>query len=356
MTNIDIEKLIDKINDYILVDVRSQLEYAKGNIPGSINIPLLNNDERKEIGTIYKQENKRKAIKRGLDFFGPKMRSIVEELDHITGSINLSEPTKGKIAVYCWRGGMRSNIFAWLLEMYGYEVLVVRGGYKSYRNWCLKEFSKQRNCLLIGGYTGSGKTRILNAITGKKKIPFIDLEKIANHKGSAFGGIGLDAQPSQEYFENHIALSLYKFTCEFNYVVLEDESLRIGNVSIPQPLWEEMCKGKMIFLDVDFLLRLKNILSEYGPLDRSLLAAAIMRLQKKLGGLETKIALEHLLNKDFESCFNILLKYYDKLYLKSFNQKRVKLEQIETIQIESSNHDDAIRIYNTIKNLTWILN
>lgn len=355
MNNIDIDLLIDQIGHYILIDVRSPNEFQKGNIPGSINIPLLNNEERKEIGTIYKQENKRKAIKRGLEFFGPKMKSIVEEIDQISNSIDLSIPTKGKIAVYCWRGGMRSNIFAWLISMYGYDVVVLRGGYKSYRNWCLNQFTKKRNYVLIGGYTGSGKTKLLNSIFAKKNIPFIDLEKIAIHKGSAFGGIGLENQPSQEHFENSLAFSLNKLEREFNYIVFEDESQRIGTVSIPQTLWEEMCSSKMIFLQVDFFTRLKNIILEYGPLDRSLLAAAILRLQKKLGGLETKLCLEHLLNKDYESCFTILLRYYDKLYMKSFDQKRSKLEKIEEIQIQSSSQDDITSIYNTIRNATWTL-
>ena len=350
MEIIDITDYISGKTDHILIDVRSQSEFLKGHIPNSINIPLLSDDERKEIGTIYKQESRRKAIRRGLDFFGPKMRSFVERLDNITGSKDDHIIDNISIILYCWRGGMRSNTVAWLLRTYGYKVFVIKGGYKSYRNWAINQFEKSANIILLGGYTGSGKTKIIKKLR-EQNLPVIDLEYLANHKGSAFGGIGQGGQPTQEQFENHLAHQLYLTSSSCGYVILEDESQRIGTLSLPQNFWEQMKKSSLVFLQVSFNNRLANILSEYGKLDRSMLGGAIVRLQKKLGGLETKQCLEFLVNKDYHACFSLLLKYYDKLYNKSLDQKRVLLRAYAEISIQDYSKAEIFAVVNTVKKL-----
>ena len=348
--------LID-INDYIggtrsgvLIDVRSPSEFTKGNIPGSINVPLLSDEERREIGTIYKRESKRKAIRRGLDFFGPKMRDIVSFVDSITGATDENSNAGFEITCYCWRGGMRSNIVAWLLETYGYKVTLIKGGYKSYRHWCLEQFEKSLNIILLGGHTGTGKTIVLKKLCDRK-LPVIDLEGIANHRGSAFGGIGLGIQPSQETFENQLALTLFIQLNLYGYVILEDESQRIGTVSIPQPVWEQMKKSSLLFLNREFQKRLNNIIDEYGNLDRSLLCAAVIRLQKRLGGLETKKCLEFLVNKDLRSSFSLLLVYYDKLYQKALEQKQAILKTYVSVDIDDLGKKDLQSIEQSIKGL-----
>lgn len=352
MRHITIQELFDLTEIPLIIDVRSQSEYLKGHIPNSKNIPLLTDEERKEIGTIYKQESKRKAIRRGLDFFGPKMRSIVEIIDAITEAKDDHFTQTQKIVIYCWRGGMRSNIFGWLLEIYGYEIILIEGGYKSYRNWCVKQFTFKRNILLLGGYTGSGKTKILQSLL-KSGLPVIDLENLANHKGSAFGGIGLGDQPTQETFENYLAFNLYYQTKKSDYFIVEDESQRIGMVSIPQDLWEQMKCSTLIFIDAPFEVRLNHILTEYGTLDRSLLGASILRLQKKLGGLDTKHCLEYLLNRDYRSCFEILLRYYDKLYLKSLEKKKTSLTDYRIFDLKEYNKTAINKLFNSIKGIEW---
>lgn len=352
MALIEIQDYIKKAGSGLLIDVRSPSEFAKGNIPGSINLPLLSDEERREIGTIYKQESKRKAIRRGLDFFGPKMKDLVLQVDSITGTSDDKHADECEITCYCWRGGMRSNIVAWLLRTYGYKVTLIKGGYKSYRQWCLDQFEGKVNIILLGGYTGSGKTKVLSKLI-HKKLPIIDLEGLANHKGSAFGGIGLGVQPTQEHFENHLALSIFKQVKQYGYVILEDESQRIGTISIPQPLWESMKTSSLLFLQVPFAIRLTNILTDYGKLDRSLLCAAVIRLQKRLGGLDTKRCLEYLVNKDHTSCFTLLLQYYDKLYAKSLDIKKSLLKQYITIDVSDCGKKDMMAIEQSIKDLAW---
>jgi tRNA 2-selenouridine synthase len=352
MREITIQELLCQTDQSLIVDARSPSEYAKGHIPHSNSVPLLTDEERKEVGTIYKQESKRKAIRRGLDFFGPKMRTIVERIDVLTDTNDEHLSESRKVVVYCWRGGMRSHILGWLLEIYGFDVQILKGGYKSYRNWCLTQFDSDRKILLLGGYTGSGKTKILQSLH-KKGLPIIDLEKLANHKGSAFGGIGLGEQPSQESFENMLAYELKIQSEKGEFIILEDESQRIGLISIPQNLWEQMKRGLLLFIDVPFEKRLNHILEEYGALDRSLLGASIVRLQKKLGGLETKLCLEYLLDKDYKTCFELLLRYYDKLYGKSFEKKKPTLKGFSEYIMKDLNRSNMNELTSAIKEIEW---
>ncbi|MBX2907209.1 MAG: tRNA 2-selenouridine(34) synthase MnmH [Taibaiella sp.] len=304
-TRIQIEEFLLLAQQHPVLDVRSPGEYFHACIPSAISFPLFTDEERKVVGTTYKQQSRENAIKIGLDYFGPKMRTMVEEAERIAGNDKT-------ILVHCWRGGMRSAAIAWLLDLYGFKVYTLAGGYKAFRQWVLLQFGKPFRWSILGGYTGSGKTVLLEELV-KRKQQVIDLEALANHKGSAFGALGRGPQPSQEMFENMLALKLAAVQPD-RPVWIEDESRRIGNLNIPADLWSAMRASPVFFMDIPAEARLQHILSEYGKFKKEDLVSTIMRIRKRLGGLATRDAINHLLDDNIEECFRILLRYYDKFY------------------------------------------
>lgn len=332
-----IEEFLAAAKKYPVLDVRSPGEYDHAHLPGAYNLPLFSNDERKVVGTAYKQQSREEAIKIGLDFFGVKMRTMVEAVEKIIKTQNKNNPQSDNpqpatVLVHCWRGGMRSAAVAWLLDLYGFRVYQLSGGYKAYRNWVLQQFEKDYNFKIIGGYTGSGKTLLLHKIKDAGKS-IIDLEQLALHKGSALGGLDDVKQPSQEMFENMLAQNLVSFA-KGEPIFLEDESQRIGNLQIPMPLWYTMRKKEVYFFDVPFEERLKYLTAEYKIFAKEKLVNAVIRIQKRLGGLDTKNAINFLLEDDHASCFRILLRYYDKYYAKALHN-REDLMLIKTIPADS---------------------
>jgi tRNA 2-selenouridine synthase len=335
---ITIDDFLQMPSNYLLLDVRSPSEFAHAHILGAISFPLFSDEERKVVGTAYKQQSREKAIKIGLTYFGPKMANMVEAVDAIIANLKAAEtpkknieptnPTTQQIVVHCWRGGMRSAAIAWLLDLYGYNIYTIIGGYKTYRNWVLAQFEKHPNFKVIGGYTGSGKTELLAALQ-KAGETIIDLEGLAHHKGSAFGSLGEPTQPSQEMFENTIAAELY---ANNNATIwLEDESQRIGHVNMPPSLYCSKQLAPIYFIDIPFEERLQYIIKGYGKFEKDKLVAAIMRIKKRLGGLETKTAINFLIEDDIKSCFAVLLRYYDKCYLKGLHQRENLATQLNTI-------------------------
>ncbi len=290
-----------------VLDVRSPGEYAHAHIPGAYSFPLFNDEERKVVGTTYKQQSREDAIKTGLDYFGPKMRKMVEEAEQIAKDDKT-------LLVHCWRGGMRSAGVAWLLDLYGFKVYTLAGGYKAFRNWALQKFNDDYSFHILGGYTGSGKTEVLHALK-RSGAHVIDLEEIAAHRGSAFGAIEGVSQPSQEMFENRLSLELHAQSG--HSIWLEDESQRVGHVNIPHNIWKQMRNSPVSFLDIPFEERLKHIVSGYSKKNKELLVNAIIRIQKRLGGLDTKNAINYLLEDNHTKSFAILLRYYDKQYKKA---------------------------------------
>ncbi len=329
----DISTFLSLAKTAPVLDVRSPGEYNHAHLPGAFCFPLFTDEERKVVGTTYKQKSRELAIKIGLDYFGPKMRKMVEEVEGIIGNRQFAKGNAENHAIsdyklsldncillYCWRGGMRSAAVAWLLDLYGYKVYTLAGGYKTFRNHALSTFKIPFPINIIGGYTGSGKTEVLLELANRgEKV--VDLEAIAIHKGSAFGNIGLPQQPTQEMFENLLALKLIevneKLKADADLVLwVEDESQRIGMVNIPGDFWKNMRSSSIFFLDIPFELRLEHIVQEYGRLDQEKVINAIERIQKRLGNQEAKTAIAHLCENKVSDCFRILLKYYDKYYLK----------------------------------------
>ena len=342
---LNIEQFLQLAQQHPVLDVRSPGEYSHARIPGAYPFPLFTDEERKLVGTTYKQQSREAAIKVGLDLFGPKMRMMVEDAEAIINraQANAKESNglrknEKKVLVHCWRGGMRSAGVAWLLDLYGFRVYTLVGGYKFFRRWVLNQFQANGNFNILGGYTGTGKTEILRqlATLGEKVI---DLESLAQHKGSAFGNIGLPEQPSQEMFENMLAVQLHFKSRNGDAVWLEDESQRIGTVNIPQTLWLRMRNANVYFMDIPFEERLRHITGEYGGLDKEKMIAAIQRIQKRLGGLETKTTIQLIGEGKTEEAFRILLKYYDKWYVKGLNNRNnledhctsIKLSTVDTV-------------------------
>ena len=332
---IDIETFLTLSKSNPVFDVRSPGEYSHAHIPNAISLPLFSDEERKVVGTLYKQKSRQDAIKAGLDFFGVKMKAMVEEVEahfkkHKPSHLPEDNPT---IIVHCWRGGMRSAGVAWLLDLYGFKVYTIVGGYKAYRKWVLAQFEKKYPVKVLGGYTGSGKTLLIQELQKQEKC-VIDLEGLAGHRGSAFGNIGLPKQCSQEQFENSLALSLYhvsqKAINNNEYIWLEDESQRIGDVNIPITFWQQMREADLYFLDVPFEERLLHIMSMYGNLDKMKMINAIIRIKKRLGGLDAKDAVNAFMEDRIADCFRILLRYYDKQYMKGM-ESRVNLNEKRTI-------------------------
>jgi tRNA 2-selenouridine synthase len=316
---ISVETFVAHAKDFPVIDVRSEAEFEHAHIPGASNLPLFNNEERKIVGTIYKQTSREDAIKKGLEFFGPKMKEMILFVEDKMKGFNPSNKT---ILVHCWRGGMRSAGVAWLLDLYGFKVYTLVGGYKAYRNWVLKILESKPRLKILGGYTGSGKTIVLDALKKMNQV-VVDLEGLAGHRGSAFGNIGLPKQPSQEMFENKLAVELdgAHINNDVDSIWLEDESQRIGTVNIPQSFWLHMRKSDIHFIEIPFENRLDYLVDTYGKLEMSELKSATERIQKKLGGLETKTALAFLDENNIRGAFSILLKYYDKLYSKGLENR-----------------------------------
>lgn len=350
VTKISIHQFLDLSGQLPVFDVRSPGEYTHAHIPGAINLPLFSDEERKRVGILYKQQGRQRAIKEGLDFFGHKMRAMVEKVEMATGK-NMSDNKEytRPVLIHCWRGGMRSGAVAWLLGLYGFEVYVLVGGYKVYRNWAIGHFEKDYDFTLVGGYTGSGKTGILHQLQQKEEV-IIDLESLANHKGSAFGGIGQPPQPSQEMFENLLATALHKMNDRHFY--LEDESQRIGILHIPHEFWKTMRTKNISFIDVPFEERLQYIVKEYGICGKEKLSIGIQRIQKRLGPLETKMALQHLMKDELTECFRILLTYYDKVYNKAlFARENIDglLNKIPCLNVDSLSNTEKLLLCDRLK-------
>lgn len=314
VTKIPTQQFVQLALTDLIIDVRSPSEYAHAHCPNSVSIPLFNDEERKIVGTTYKKQSREEAIKIGLDYYGPKMKEFVNQVEGL-----LNERSSKTVVVYCWRGGMRSAAVAWLLDLYGFQVYQLIGGYKSFRNWVLEQFQQSHNLLILSGHTGSGKTAILHELNTKNQF-VIDLEALAGHKGSAFGNLKHTPQGSNEFFENKLALELFKIQQENsnNAVIwLESESSRIGDVSIHPSFFSQMKQSKRISISIPFEERLNYIVEEYGTENKQELIAAVERIRKKIGGLEAQKAIDFLQNDDVKSAFTILLDYYDRFYTKN---------------------------------------
>ena len=303
-----VDEFLKQAQTLPVIDVRSPGEYEHAHIPGAINIPLFDNEERALVGTKYKNAGKDAAVLVGLGLVGPKLADFVKRSKKLN-------PQGKEVLVHCWRGGMRSGSFAWLLDTAGLTASTLVGGYKAYRNAVLSSFIEPLNLLILGGKTGSGKTDILKELA-RHGEQIIDLEGLAHHKGSTYGAIGQLPQPATEQFENILFTEFQKLDLSGNRRIwLEDESRSIGSCFIPMPLWLQMRAAPVAFVDMPKACRVQRLVQEYTGIDHHLLVEATERIQKRLGGKVTKDALDALTRQDYATVADLTLDYYDKAYL-----------------------------------------
>ena len=316
----------NKTHRWPVIDVRSPSAFNKGHIPTAYNIPIFKDTERAEIGRIYKQINKEEAVKKGLEFIGPRLRSVAEEAKSLNSDNMLA---------YCWRGGMRSNSFSWLLSTLDVNVVTLHGGYKAFRNFVLNSFLSKKKIHILGGFTGSGKTDVLHEFKNMGE-QIIDIEGLANHKGSVFGHLGEEEQPTNQQFENELAMEWIK-TKSDKPVWIEDESRIIGRITVPNNFFMQMKTAPVFFLDLPRHLRIQRLVKEYTIFPQESLKGSILRIQRKLGGLNVKLALESIDQKNCDNAVEIMLKYYDKTY---------------TYMLDQRNHDQIYKYSNNTTDAT----
>lgn len=288
-----------------LIDVRSPGEFTHGHIPGAHNLPLFSDEERAVVGTLYKQQGREAAMLEGLRLVGPKLADMATKAK--------AWAPGGRIAVHCWRGGERSASVAWLLEKaLGMEVFTLRMGYKAFRHHVLKSFERPWQLTVLGGYTGTGKTELLGLLAEAGE-QVLELEGLAHHKGSAYGGIGATGQPRTEQFENLIWATLNRFD-PARPIWVEDESQMVGHCKIPDAFFAQMRQAPLLFVDRPKAERVARLVHDYGGFPKDELAEATLRIKKKLGPQNTKTALEALEAGDLGHVAHITLGYYDKAY------------------------------------------
>ncbi len=346
MKTIKIEDAL-KLEKTIFIDVRTEKEYIDDHILNAYNLPLFDNDEYHEIGTIYKKEGKHEAIDKGFDFVSPKLKDmykIVKEL-----SLNYEH-----IIIYCARGGMRSSSVANMLSSIGIDLYKLEGGYKSYRNYVLDYLSNimnEKQFIVLHGLTGVGKTELLVELK-KNNIDIVDLEQMARNTGSVFGFITYDDKPpSQKTFETRIFESLYFSKTDFLFI--ESESKRVGTVLVPNDIYDGIIRdGYHILVECDINQRVKRLCKEYiyerDELNIEELKKCINTFRKRLGNKLVDEYLDLLEKCKYEELVeNYLISYYDPLYMHSIKQykydKIIDFKEInETLEELMSFHKAAV--------------
>lgn len=315
---IEAKQILDLAKTHCLIDARSPSEFAVGHIPGAVNVPILDDNQRHEVGICYKQKGNAAAVELGFQLAGG------EFADKIRTANTLAQ---GRcVVVYCWRGGQRSTILSWLLSNAGLKIQRLEGGYKAFRQYANHFFSRSYALMMITGKTGSGKTEILQSLA-QAGHNVIDLERLANHRGSAFGGINMPPQPTQEHFENCLAFELAQMSS--GDVWVEGESRFIGKVRIPDDFFTQMQNCASIQIELPLASRMRRVLEEYGHYDREILKEKTQSITKRMGGDNVKICLEALDQGDMHGWVMPLLEYYDKTYLHGIESRLISPKMLD---------------------------
>lgn len=316
----------------IFIDTRTPKEFEEDHLPKAINLPILSNEERAIVGTIYKQVSQEDAINKGVEFFSQKMPEYIKAV---------SKYKDQPIIIYCWRGGMRSKTITSLLESLGYNVKQLIGGYKSYREYVRNELSSYQlkpKIFVLWGLTCTGKTALL------QKLPnVIDLEGFAQHRGSLYGALGLKPN-SQKRFDTLFFEQLNKLNNE-PYILVEGESRKIGDVQIPDFFYKAMLKGTHLHITRNINLRATEAVKEYLTSEEILtkFKTITQNLDRLLTNKRKKEILQFIENQQYEEAVKILLTdYYDPLYSHTLTKTNFSYEV---------NNDDEERAIREIKEI-----
>lgn len=329
---LDPEAFLKEAASLPVIDVRSPGEFSQGHIPGALNIPLFDDAERAIVGTLYNRSGRETAIQKGIEIATARIPEYLTSLKTVTRDT--------RILVHCWRGGMRSEHMAALFEQEGYEAGLLTGGYKAYRRHIREALDKAATIIVLGGYTGSGKTGLLRWIE-QLGCQVIDLEELACHKGSAFGALGQPPQPTNEQFENELYLRWNRLD-KSKPIWLEDESRMIGKVTLPGPLFNKIANGILLRIEVPVSCRVNQLVAEYAVFDKTLLSEAVGKISERLGIPRTREALQAIEDGEFAKVAELVLNYYDKAY--DFTIRRRPGKTSYLFRLDSEPNKDTARM------------
>jgi tRNA 2-selenouridine synthase len=260
------------------------------------------------VGTTYKQLGRQAAVQLGLELVGPRLGELGASL-----SAWSLEAGGTPLRVHCWRGGMRSASVAWLAQTLDLPVALLEGGYKTYRRWVLELLERPWPLRLLGGRTGTGKTDLLLALE-RRGVAVLDLEGLAHHRGSSFGGLGLPPQPSNEHYENRIAAVLQGLGPAPAEIWVEAESAQVGRCRVPAGIWRQMQSAPLVEIVRPLEERRRQLVAVYGAQDAEALAEATRRIARRLGPQRTAAALAAIAERDWATACRQMLDYYDRCY------------------------------------------
>ncbi|MGM0411262.1 MAG: tRNA 2-selenouridine(34) synthase MnmH [Bacillota bacterium] len=329
-----------KKKSVVFVDARSPAEYKESTIPNSINLPLLNNKERKIVGTIYTKESPAKAKMKGVELVSPKLPQLISKIRELRANYNY-------VIIFCSRGGLRSESLITFAELAGLKTFQLKGGYKAYRHFILnqlKSYNINSKFIVIHGNTGVGKTELLYKLK-ERGINIIDIEGLANHRGSVFGGIGLNKARNQKMFDSLLWEKLEKIK-NSNFIAVEAENRRIGMSNLPDFFVRKMENGIHILIESSPERRVKRIYNEYTTSYKKNKEKFIENTLDSLNSIK-KYLLKNTTKKKYKNLVNLLKKgnlkkaieillkdYYDPMY-----KHKQKKQKNYALKIKNDNID-----------------
>ncbi len=314
--NISVEEFLNKSGT--IFDVRSPTEFSNGHIPGAFNLPLFTDEERSLVGTAYKMQGRTHAFDLGLEFAEKKIPYFIDTIEKCM--------SRGMAKIHCWRGGLRSAAFAELFKAIGIETATLQGGYKFFRRWSNEMFMREANYHIIGGFTGTGKTKILSELK-KMGQQTLDLESLSNHRGSVFGTIETPGQPPTEQFHNSIAFLLAKFDLKLP-IWIEDESRLIGLCHVPEALYQQMRSSPLYIIERPIDTRLEILKRDYGSAKPENYLQGVHKIRKKLGNQTADRIIRCITTGNLKEAAKQVLKYYDSAYSYGIRKRHQKITKV----------------------------